>query len=246
MDLKKGFKEFKKMILKNAPVVLISFAAFVLLTVALMFVFRAKEELVQYSIKNENIYTFAANVRLDFYSTITLDHEENVTKLISGSDELELGNEPIYYAGRKEVIFPNKMTVVFPLENRTQKKINRYSIIDGQGLQPVVSNVNLKYALTNSFIYDGYGIYFFLEPAKITWGNNEVTIPFFSYVYCDYRGDLIIYNYDTEEIIYHELVNDVVMAELENYKINLSHDSIIVNDKSTLIQKNIEALQMLK
>ena len=52
MDLKKGFKELKKTIIKNAPVVLISFAAFLLLTVALMFVFRAKEVLVQYSIKN--------------------------------------------------------------------------------------------------------------------------------------------------------------------------------------------------
>lgn len=246
MKKKNLFKELKKTIVKNAPVVCISFAAFILLVVALMFVFRAKEELVQYSIKNENIYTFASNVRLDFYSTITLDHEENVTKLVSGSDELELGSEPIYYVGRKEAIFPNKMTVVFPLENRTQKKINRYSIIDGQGIQPVVSNVNLKYALTNAFIYDGANIYFFLEPAKITWGTNEVTVPFFSYVFCDYRGDLVIYNYDTEEIIYHELVNDIVTAEFENYKINMSHDAIIVNDKSSLIQKNVESLQLLK
>ena len=138
MKKKNLFKELKKTIVKNAPVVCISFAAFILLVVALMFVFRAKEELVQYSIKNENIYTFASNVRLDFYSTITLDHEENVTKLVSGSDELELGSEPIYYVGRKEAIFPNKMTVVFPLENRTQKKINRYSIIDGQGIQTEV------------------------------------------------------------------------------------------------------------
>ena len=129
---------------------------------------------------------------------------------------------------------------------RVQKKINRYSIIDGQGIQPVLSNVNLKYALTNAFIYDGANIYFFLEEAKITWGTNEVTVPCFSFVFCDYIGDLIIYNYETEEIIYHEMVNDIVTAEFENYKINMSHDSVIVNDKSTLIQKNIESLQLLK
>ena len=73
-----------------------------------------------------------------------------------------------------------------------------------------------------------------------------MTVPFFSYVFCDYRGDLVIYNYDTEEIIYHELVNDIVTAEFENYKINMSHDAIIVNDKSSLIQKNVESLQLLK
>ena len=239
-------REFKKKIVKNGPVVLLSLASFLLMFVVLMFAFRAKEELVQYSIKNENIYTFAVNVRLDFFSTVTLDHEENVTKLVSGSEELELYNEPIYYVGRKEAIFPNKMSVVFPLEGRTQKKINRYTIVDGQGIQPVVSNVNLKYALTNAFIYDGSNIYFFLEPAKITWGDRTVEVPFFSYVYCDFRGDLVIYNYDTEEIIYEQLVNDVVMAEFENYKINLSYDSIIVNEKSSLLHKNIETLQLLK
>lgn len=244
--MKPVIKKIKKYIKNNASLVCLSCGAFLLLTVALLFVFRAKEELVQYSIKNENIYTFAANLRLDFYSTITLDHENNVTKLVSGAEELELYNEPIYYVGRKEAVFPNKMTVVFPLENRIQKKINRYTVVDGQGIQPVVSNVNLKYALNDSFIYDGSNIYFFLEPAKVTWGNNSVDVPFFSFVFCDYRGDLIIYNYDTEEIIYHEMVNDVVMAEFKNYKINMSHDSIIVNDKSSLLQKNIESLKLLK
>ena len=49
MKIKNGFKKLKKTIIKNAPMVCLSFAAFLLLTVALMFALRAKEELVQYN-----------------------------------------------------------------------------------------------------------------------------------------------------------------------------------------------------
>ena len=69
-----------------------------------------------------------------------------------------------------------------------------------------LENANLKYALTNAFIYDGANIYFFLEPAKITWGTNEVTVPFFSYVFCDYSISHICCFVNNFPIYYNHLI----------------------------------------
>lgn len=242
-------RKIKKWLKKHAPIICISFAAFIVLLSVLLVLFQAEEELVKYKIKNEKLYTYSGQIRLDFYTEITLDHDNNVTKLISGKDEIELLTEPIYYEGKKQVIFPNVMAVIFPMNNDCQKKLNRYTIINGDASHPIANNVNLSYALVDSFIYDGYDVYFFTEDGKITYGDKVVEVSAMSFIRVEYNqgvnGSLYLYNYEKNEMYFDEDVNDTVVAEFEEYSVNLSYDKIIVGEDSRILNKNINSLPKL-
>ena len=245
-NAKKNKFSLKKWIDKNAPAIVISFAAFVLLVGVLLAAFQAKEELVQYSIKNESVYLMLQDEKVDFESQITLDHENKVTKLYVGDEfEMDLTTEPIYYEKKAEVVFPSSMSVIFPIEGKVQKKLNRYTVANAEGIQTIISNQGLKYALTNGFIYDGADLYFFAEPGTVRWGTNQVEISPLSFVSCFYHGDLVIYNYETKEAKLYENVQEDVIMEFDSYTINLSYDSVAVSDGSFLLQKNIENLPVL-
>lgn len=235
----------KKWLKKNAPLICVSLAAFVLLVGVLIVVFQAEEELVQYEIKNENLYTYSLNHRLDFYTQVTLDHEDNVTKMLYNGEEITLFTEPIYYVGKKVAIFPRKMTVVFPINGRIQRKINRYTRVNAEGLQVVAMNTKLKYALTDSFIFDGGDVYFFNEDGVIAYGDKKIEVSKFSFIRCEYRGSLSIYDYKKDEMIFDEEVKENVIAEFKNYSINMSNDSIIVYGEPSLIDKNIDSQTLL-
>ena len=239
VETKKDKKSFKKILMKNAPIICISFAAFLLLVGVLVVVFRAEEEITQYTIKNERLYTYSLYHRLDMTSQVTLDYDENVTKMIYNGEEITLMSEPIYYADKTEAIFPREMSVVFPRDDRRQKKINRYTKVDGEGVQAVLNNTNLKYALVDAFVYDGDNVYFFIEDGTVKYGDKTVPISKFSMVVCEYRGSLAIYNYQTQQMTYEEKFEGKVTAEFENYSVNLSEDKIIVKGESSLLDKNV-------
>jgi hypothetical protein len=74
-------KKFKKYIKKYASVICIGFASFFVLVGVLIALFQAEEELVEYTIKNEKLYTYSGDIRLDFDTEITLDYEDNVAKM---------------------------------------------------------------------------------------------------------------------------------------------------------------------
>lgn len=244
-EVKKDKKSFKKVLMKNAPIICISFAAFLLLVGVLLVVFQAKEEITQYTIKNERLYTYMLNHRLDMTSQVTLDHDNNVTKMIYNGEEITLVSEPIYYADKAKAIFPNDMSVVFPRDNRRQMKINRYTTIEGGSVQAMLTNTNLKYALTDAFIFDGDAVYFFVEDGNIKYGDKTIPVSKFSMAVCEYRGSLAIYDYKTQKMTYEEKFEGNVIAEFANYSINLSEDKIIIKGEDYLLDKNVETQQVL-
>lgn len=235
----------KKWFKNHAPIICISFAAFIILVGVLLALFQAEEELVKYTVKDEKLYTYSGTIKLEFDTEITLDHNEKVTKLVAGEEEIEVFTEPIYYEDKKQVIFPNAMSVVFPMNDRLQRKINRYTVIDGSYSSPMAQNVKLNYALIDAFVYDGFDVYFFTEKGKITYGEKTVEVPAFSFVRCEYNGSIYIYNYETKEMIYEEEFKGNVMAEFEGYSINLSYDTIVVDGEPSLLSKNINSLGKL-
>lgn len=235
----------KKWFKNHAPIICISFAAFVILLGVLLVLFQAEEELVKFKIKDEKLYTYIGLNKMEFDTTITLDHENNVTRLMVGEEEITLFTEPIYYENKKQVVFPVTMSVVFPLNGRIQKKIDRYTIVDGNYSSPIAKNVKLDYAIIDGFVYDGFDVYFFTEAGKIKYGETIVDIPAFSFVRCEYNGSLYIYNYETKEMTYEEEVKQIVTAEFEGYTINLSYDNIVVDGEPSLLNKNINSLGKL-
>ena len=99
--------------------------------------------------------------------------------------------------------------------------------------------------LTNSFIYDGNDLYFFIQNTVLTVDGTNYEIPPLSYVIVSYQNSVEIYNkqQDTYEIIPSTSTN--VTASTDQYSINLSLDSMKYGEKEQLLLKRVDTLKSI-
>lgn len=244
--MKKIFLTLYDKIKKHFVIVLGTLGIFLIVLAVVIASFFMKEDLEQFTIEEEDVYIYFQDMRFDYTTKITLDHEEGITKLLLDDQEVTLDKEPIYYSNKRQVIFPNDMSVVLPLSSGIQKKINYYTILDGTTMDYYVKNRNLNYKLSSAFFYDGDNLYFFIDDTDITFDDMTITIPAFSYVDADYNQVLYVYNYEEDYMQKFENITSDIMATNDNYTINLSIDSLILNDKTKLLMKNFDYLNNLE
>ena len=207
----------------------ISSFAIILIIILVICMIIGKMRIENYTIaKTEKFYFYIDQEYMEFEGEATLNRDKKVTNLVMNEIKLENVVEPIYYKSKKKVIFPNSMSII------SSPKI---ILLD----EPTA---NLDIA--NAFVYDGVNTYFFIDDVEIEFGKEKIKLPSFSYVRCDYKDYLYIYNYETKEMNYYEKVDNIVYAKTNNYTINLSTDNLSVGDNSIILVKNIEKLNNLK
>ena len=110
---------------------------------------------------------------------------------------------------KKKVIFPKNMNVVFPKSSFKQYKVNYYTVLTKDNDDYKLTNKNLNYRISNSFLYDGNDLYFFITEGTVTFSNQSIKIPPMSYVSYTYgNGELYIYNYDEDKVYYYPAMID--------------------------------------
>lgn len=226
---------------------IISAFTIILIIILLICMIIGKMRIENYTIdKTENFYFYIDQEYMEFEGEATLNRDKKVTNLVMNEIKLENVVEPIYYKNKKKVIFPNSMSIIRPTLGMKQDRINYYTTIEYKNPVNKISNVNLDMDIANAFVYDGVNTYFFIDDVELEFGKEKIKLPSFSYVRCDYKNYLYVYNYETKEMNYYEKVDDIVYAKTNNYTINLSTDNLSVGDNSIILVKNIEKLNNLK
>jgi hypothetical protein len=248
-DAKKfNIKDLEKKFNKIAPFFLFTVIAVIVVVVVILSSHYARKEIEEYSIRNKNVYTYIGGEKFEFSGKITLNRKNTVTNLELNGGTFELTRQPLYLEGEDGVVFPYSMSVVYPAFGVTQYKINYFTLAElDSNNQVILTGTDLKdYVLNTSFVYDGNDIYFFVDETKIAFDDKEITIPALSFVSCEYKGELEIFDYSkkTSEV-YSDIKSDV-MAIDKNFKLNLSHDSVVLSNSSALLIKTIDKLSRLK
>ena len=92
--------------------------------------------------------------------------------------------------------------------------------------------------LGESFAYDGGDLYFFIYPAKVTFDDKEYNLSSGSYAIIKYKGQVDIYDRENDEYLIIETTESNVIAEVSDYKINMSTDMVITERGNRLLIKN--------
>ncbi len=208
----------------------------------------AKKNLNEYKIRNENIYMYFGEKKFEFNSDVILDKDNNITSLKTNNKKLNLYSEPVYIKNKKKVIFPKSMNVVFPKSSFKQYKINYYTVLTKDNEDYKLTNKNLDYRISNSFLYDGNDLYFFITKGTVTFSNQSIDISPMSYVNYSYgNGELYIYNYDEDKVYYYPaMIDGDVIFKNDDFELNISSDSVKSGTKNKLLRKNIDDLGRLK
>ncbi len=220
----------------------------IMLLLVVISLFLAKKNLNEYKIKNENIYMYFGEKKFEFNSDVILDKNNNITSLKTDDKKLNLYSEPVYIKNKKKIIFPKSMNVVFPKSSFKQYKINYYTVLTKDDEDYKLTNKNLDYRISNSFLYDGNDLYFFITKGTVTFSNQSIDISPMSYVNYSYgNGELYIYNYDEDKVYYYPaMIDGDVIFKNDDFELNISSDSVKSGTKNKLLRKNIDDLGRLK
>ena len=221
--------------------------ALVLIGVFIFFIFRARNSIEQYTTsKDENIYFYVDDVLMEYSGKLTLDINKNITDLYNSEINLDSVSEPIYFKDEDKVLFPKLMSVIRPTIGLKQNKIPEFTTISKTDTYSKLSGINIDMNLSDAIIYDGVNTYFFVDDVTIEIGENKIDLPAFSYIKCGFKDIAYVYNYESKEMKFYDNIKDVIYASNSKYRINLSTDSIFVDDKSVILMKNIKGLSIIK
>lgn len=220
----------------------------IMLILVVISLFLAKKDLNEYKIRNADIYMYFGEKKFEFNSDVILDKDNNITSLKTDNKKLNLYSEPVYIKNKKKVIFPKSMNVVFPKSSFKQYKINYYTVLTKDNEDYKLTNKNLNYRISNSFLYDGNDLYFFITQGTVTFSNQSIDISPMSYVSYSYgNGELYIYNYTEDKVYYYPaMIDGDVIFKNEDFELNISLDSVKSSTKNKLLRKNVDDLNRLK
>lgn len=226
---------------------IIGLLLFIVVSVVIISNIIARKELNTKKIKNEDVYIYFGKEKFDFSGNIVLEKDDSITSIKLNNKKTALYSEPIYYKKEKSIILPVTYSVCFPKSSGRQYKVQYYTELQNIGDEFFLVNRNLKFNVTNNFLFDGKDYYIFLNDVSIHFDNQEIPISSMSYVNYQYdTKDLYIYNFSEDKVYYYEDVLSDVLAKSDDFTINLSSDSIILNNKNKLLMKNFDYLKKLK
>lgn len=177
---------------------------------------------------------------------------DNKQLVFEDGKTIYLDSTPIYYKdvlGR--VLLPEKMAVVNPNAGSIYKTENFTNIIqDSKVMYAKKHKKDNTKNITDTFIYDGNDLYFFLEEVTITIGKKKYKLSPLSYAIVNYRQNVEFYDYDKDEytILDEKQVtsSDVIATnKYKTYTINMSIDSFSTGSSDQLLIKNIDYLTEL-
>lgn len=211
--------------------------------------------------EDHRFYQYFSGMRFDYDGVLSLRYNGEAVDIGYNGVEVESNFLPIYFVDKNgAVLLPQRMALVIPRNRNETYYAERLSEIDiiqdtinaGDYNDKTINSVPLlkfgeenKVVETPAFLYDGDDTYLFLSDTNVTVAGQRVDLSPLSFVVADYRGDVEIYNYETDEYQIFEAVDDDVMADLgERYRLNLSTDMLLYDDgaDSRLLIHNVDAL----
>lgn len=197
-------------------------------------------------IENHSFYQYFGGRKVEYEGALTITQKQGITQLQLQNANIQLDSTPVYYEDvENQVLFPQDMALVIPTQNGQMYKINRFTNVYQKDDIIYAEYRDNQNELTNSFIYDGNDLYFFIQNTVLTVDETSYEIPPLSYVIVSYQNSVEIYNkqQDTYQIIPTTSTN--VTATTDQYSINLSLDSMKYGEKEQLLLKRVDTLKSI-
>ena len=233
----------------------VKIAALLLLTIIVYWINRYKDtQEKSIEVKKVSCFQIFEDNRIDFDVELTFSTTGQISKLKTDEKNVDIEKFPIYYSDEKKLILPDEMAIVFPNRNGTMNRIRKYTTISDEWyatyLYSYEEGAKKEIDITNAFLYDGGNTYIFPSEVTIVVDDEAYDLSPLSYAILSYRESLELFDKESGKYTYIDLnkeeIEKDVIAENEDYKINLSTDILYVNNKEQLLLKKIKYLNYNK
>lgn len=203
--------------------VLIPVMVAIVLLVTMFFLYREYKYDNTRNKKEINVFQYFGGMKTEYTAIVTYNLKNSIVDLKSKDKKIEYDSIPVYFNDEDKVIFPQEMTIVFPLRDGSQFKLYKYATYYKEdNLHYIKNNIdtgNYNYF----FLYDGKDVFFFPEEVTLKIdGKDYKQLGAKSYVTVVGGLTLIYYDtsMDTSEVI--ELNGDTVTVVNDNLDVNVS------------------------
>ena len=186
--------------------------------------------------KEFSVYQYFGGMKSEYTAIVTYNLKEAIVDLKAKDKKIEYDSIPVYYKDNENVLFPNEMTIVFPLRDGSQYRLYKYATYYKEdNLHYIKNNINTG-EYNYFFLYDGKDVFFFPEETTLKINNKEYKkLGERSYVTVVGGATLIYYDTatDTSEVI--ELDGDTVTVVNDNMDVNVSERYFLSFGKKILL-----------
>ena len=154
--------------------------------------------------KEFSVYQYFGGMKSEYTAIVTYNLKEAIVDLKAKDKKIEYDSIPVYYKDNENVLFPNEMTIVFPLRDGSQYRLYKYATYYKEdNLHYIKNNIDTG-EYNYFFLYDGKDVFFFPEETTLKINNKEYKkLGERSYVTVVGGATLIYYDTatDTSEVI---------------------------------------------
>lgn len=228
---------------KNIKIIIPIIVLIVLLIV--VFIYLREYKYSQYRNKQEHsFYQYYAGLKLEYDATISFNRDNEIKGFEPKEYKITYDSIPIYYKEQEKVIFPNEMSIIFPLRNYRQNKLKEFSYMERINNINYITFEDYRKNLDHYIIFNGNNLYFFSDSVNLTINGESITLSPMSYIIAR-NDEFSYYNYETDEYKTLE-INQEVFVSNDYYKINVTNDYIDATNDRILLINDIQELSVLK
>lgn len=233
-------------LVKKNKFLIFSIISLIMILLVIMSILFLRKKLDEVTLNDQSFYQYFYGEKLEYDGTLTLNKEDEIIEMSFKDVTVELDSTPIYYQKDDKVLFPKKMSVVFPKSNGLQYKVNNFTSIFIDGDDIYLKDTPINRSIQNCFLYDGRDLFFFIETTEVTIGNEKYVLSPLSYVILKYNQEIEIYQKDLDKYTILELDDKEILASANGYVINMSIDALKYGESSRLLVKRIDILNNLE
>ena len=196
--------------------------------------------------KDIEVYQYFNARKYDYMATVGFNRRKEIVELSSKDYNINYDSTPIYYKYKYKVIFPKNMAVVMPTLNCAEYLSPKFSLVTNKGNVYYLKTTKYDAKIGHYFLFDGKGLYFFVDPVKLVVNNQAVTLSSMSYVHMSNVSPTLSY-YDKKTDTYKTVkVNDYkTTVESDYYKVNINTNQIDYFGENIILPSKVSELNSI-
>lgn len=186
--------------------------------------------------KEVSVFQYFGGQKVEYTAIVTYNLKDTIIDVDDKDKMIEYDATPIYYSDSHKIIFPEEMTIVFPLRNVSQFKLYKYSVYEKSDNLHMITTNTYTDDYNNFFLYDGIGTYFFPDEVTLKINGKEYKkLGPMSYVSNVAGNTMVYYDRASDTSEFMEIEGDEISVVSEHMEINLSKNTCLYFNESVLL-----------
>ena len=190
------------------------------------------------------VYQYFGGDKTNYTAIVSYNLKKDIVAIEGKDMNINYDSTPIYCKDEEKVIFPNEMSIIFPVKDGMQYRLYKYTAYENIDNNSYLTSGKITMAYNNFFLFDGKGLYFFPDEVTLKVGKEEIKLGPGSYAEVVGGYTLTYYDKKEDKAAFLEIEGKEVTASNNYLDLSLTNRYFKVYDKKVLLipSYNLEGL----